>query len=209
MNRLRRCALAFAVIFTIGFGLGPLVGDAGADDKKHKWKHRDRHERIHRDHGRWHDRDDHRGRSYRHRHDRADRYRWDRDRDRYDRYDRRRYDGDRYRHRSNYDSEKCAEVARRIDRAHYEINKWEGTGRHEGVVSWYKGDLRNALRDRARYCGGRASAGDWRYDRSRDRDWYDRYDSRYDYDDDRDFDFDRDWPALLGLFMNGGVAAGY
>lgn len=189
MNRLRRLALAFAAVAAIGFGFGPAIGDVEAD---HKWKHRGhthgpkwRNERVYRDSDRY---------------DRYDRYDRDRYRDRY------RYDSDRRRSgRSSYDSEKCADVARRIDRAHYEINKWEGTGRHKGVVSWYKGDLQNAMRDRARYCGGRTSSGDWRrYDRG-----YDRYDSRYGYDDDRNFDLDRDWPSLLGLFMGGGVGAGY
>jgi hypothetical protein len=191
MNRLRRLALAFAVVAVAGFGIGPVVGDAEAD---HKWKHRGhthgpkwRNERVYRDHDRY---------------DRRDRYRYDRDRDR----DRGRRDYGR----SSYDAAKCSEAARRIDRADYEIGKWEGTGRHKGVVSWYKGDLQNALRDRARYCGGRASGGDWR--RGPDRyDRYGRFDSGYGYDDDRDRDFDvgRDWPALLGLFMNGGITTGY
>jgi hypothetical protein len=200
MNRLRRLALAFAVVAVAGFGIGPVVGDAEAD---HKWKHRGhkhgpkwRNERVYRDH-------DRRDRRDFGRYDRRDRYRHDHDRDRRD-YRRPSRDYGR----SSYDSAKCAEVARRIDRAHYEINKWEGTGRHKGVVSWYKGDLQNAMRDRARYCGGRASGGDWRrgYDRY---DRYGRFDSDYDYDDRRDFDVGRDWPALLGLFMNGGVATGY
>lgn len=179
MKSIRRLALVSAAVAVLGLGFGPGVGDAQAD---HKWKHRGHQ------HGPKWDRD------------RYDDRRWDRRHD--DRY---RYD-DR---RSSYDSEKCAEVARRIDRAHYEINKWEGTGRHEGVVSWYKGDLRNAMRDRARYCSGRIAAPDWRRDRYYDRSDYDRYDPYDGYDDDRGFDIERDWPSLLGLFMNNGVQLGY
>jgi hypothetical protein len=135
----------------------------------------------------------------------------DHDRDgRYDRYE--RLDG-RYRNDRNlrYDSGRCADVQRRISKARYEIQKNEGTGRHEDALRWFKNDLRKAHAERVRYCGGRGGAWGWD-DVYYDRDDYDRYDDgRYDpyYGGREDFELKRDWPALLGLFMGGGANLGY
>jgi hypothetical protein len=118
------------------------------------------------------------------------------------------------------DTGRCAEAEARIDRAHTQIRKWEGTGRHEKVVSWYKGDLRNAQRALAECRSGRAGWNNREYGRGWDDD--DRYsapwwrDSSYDPDDRYDqydryddpgssFSLEENLPSLLGLFLGGSV----
>jgi len=120
----------------------------------------------------------------------------------------------------HWDERGCGQVADRIDLDRSKIAEIEPTGRHRKALQWYKDDLRDAYRDmdQCRY-----GADDTRYDRdpyyrtSRSYDSYDdeRYDPSYDsgrYDDpyggaigaavNGDFDIKRDWPMLLGLFLN-------
>ena len=118
-------------------------------------------------------------------------------------------------------SGRCAQIADRIDFDRSKIAEIEPTGRHRKALQWYEDDVRDAYRDMDRCRYGDDNA---RYDRdpyyrtSRSSDpYYDngRYDPSYDsngYDDpyggaigaavNGDFDIKRDWPMLLGLFLN-------
>ena len=124
----------------------------------------------------------------------------------------------------HWDDRGCDQVADRIDQDRSKIAEIGPTGRHRKALQWYQDDLRSAYRDmdQCRY-----GTDDARYDRdpyyrsSRSYDpSYDsgRYDPSYDsgdsgsYDDpyggaigaavNGDFDIKRDWPMLLGLFLN-------
>jgi len=122
----------------------------------------------------------------------------------------------------NYGYGQCGEQIDRIRRDQAKINEIGPSGRHRKALRWFQDDLRNAQRD---YQACRYGANDRGYDPYyEDRSYssydpyYDRsasydpyYDDRgnygygdpFDYDGDGKFKFKKDWPSLLGLFLNG------
>lgn len=133
------------------------------------------------------------------------------------------HDHYRYRGRPSYRSYRydtgsggrCGEFLFRIEKANQTIRQWEGTGRHEKVVQWYRGDRAQAVRglDRCRR--------DPRIDRPYRGDRV-RYEPRYDdpypgaygadpYGGDPyygsqpyggKFDWKRDWPLVVAPLIN-------
>jgi hypothetical protein len=110
----------------------------------------------------------------------------------------------------------CGQYVDRIRRDQAKINELGPTGRHRKALGWFQNDLRDASRDynNCRSGGGSNVRYDPYYDnRSYGRSYdpyydrntsYDPYGSSYDpYND--GFKFKRDWPALLGIFLNGQV----
>jgi hypothetical protein len=104
---------------------------------------------------------------------------------------------------TRYDRDECSPILERIDFDRGKIDEIGPTGRHQKALRWYEEDLRNAERDfdKCRY-------GDVSYDEpsygSSGSDPYYGDDPSYDdtVDRDRPFDWKRDWPELLGLFIN-------
>jgi hypothetical protein len=115
-------------------------------------------------------------------------------------------------------SDRCSQIRDRIDLDRSKIAEIGPTGRHRKALQWYQDDLRNAYGDLDRCRYGDDTA---RYDREdpyyRTRPSYDPYyESRraepyYDNSGsygplgaavDGSFDIKRDWPMLLGLFLN-------
>lgn len=137
---------------------------------------------------------------------------WDDDDDRRERRrewrrEHRNYDDRGYRGSGNrnYDA-KCAQIDDRMRNDRNKINEIAPTGRHKKALQWYKDDMENARRDMAN-CRNQISYES--YDTYEDP--YGRYDNgRYDdrsYDPysgsgDGSFDWKRDWPMLLGGFLN-------
>jgi hypothetical protein len=127
---------------------------------------------------------------------------YDRDDDYRDRHEdwHRRNDGYRRSGRGSYDDygARCSPIVERMRTDRDKINEIAPTGRHKKALQWYKEDLENARRDMAN-CRNQASyEPNDSYDDSYGRyGGYDPYGSS-----DGSFDFKRDWPLLLGGFLN-------